>query len=72
MIKRRVFLDRRILDRRIRHPRLLRDLIHIPKRRRSKPRDPIRAIMGAMIDIDTIAIAFSIGPGNIVIDFAHR
>jgi hypothetical protein len=67
MIKRRVFLDRRI-----RRPRLLRDLIHSPKRLLSKPRDTIRAIMGAMIDIDTIAIAFSIGPGNTVIDFAHR
>jgi hypothetical protein len=67
MTKRRVFLDRRA-----HHRRLLRDLIHSPKRLISKARDTIRASIRAMADIDAIAIAFSIGPGNIVIDFAHR
>jgi hypothetical protein len=65
--KRRGFLDSRIHN-----PRFLRDLIRRPKRHLSKARDTLRAIMGAMIDIGAVAIAFSIGPGNTVIDFAHR
>jgi hypothetical protein len=61
---------RAFLDKLIHNPRFLRGLIHNPRRATLKAPATISTIIVAMFDID--AIAFSIGLGSTLNDFADR